>query len=86
MLAYCDYIAHLCRTALQNHDAQSLIYAAGPVRLDLDDGGALNSTTKHFTVTDINGKRYTVTVEEVVEAPELIPGVNEALNSLTIRG
>jgi hypothetical protein len=64
MLAYCDYIAHLCRTTLQNNDAQNLIYAAGPVRLDLDESGAFRSTAKKFEVTDINGKKYIVTVEE----------------------
>ena len=64
MLAYCDYIANLCRTTLQNNDAQNLIYSAGPVRLDLDAGGAFNSTSKRFEVTDVNGRKYTVTVEE----------------------
>jgi len=64
MLAYCDYIAHLCRSTLQNNDAQNLIYSAGPVRLDLDAGGAFNSTSKRFEVTDVNGRKYTVTVEE----------------------
>ena len=64
MLAYCDYIAHLCRATLQNNDAQNLIYAAGPVRLDLDARGAFNSTSKRFEVTDVNGRKYTVTVEE----------------------
>ena len=64
MRAYCDYIAHLCRSTLQNNDAQNLIYSAGPVRLDLDAGGAFNSTSKRFEVTDVNGRKYTVTVEE----------------------
>jgi len=64
MIAYCDYIAHLCRTTLQNNDAQNLIYSAGPVRLNLDAGGAFNSTSKRFEVTDVNGRKYTVTVEE----------------------
>jgi hypothetical protein len=64
MLVYCDYIAHLCRSTLQNNDAQNLIYPAGPVRLDLDAGGAFNSTSKRFEVTDVNGRKYTVTVEE----------------------
>jgi hypothetical protein len=64
MLVYCDYIANLCRTTLQNNDAQNLIYSAGPVRLDLDAGGAFNSTSKRFEVTDVNGRKYTVTVEE----------------------
>lgn len=64
MRAYCDYIAHLCCSLLKNHDAQGLIYSAGPVRLDLDPNGAFNSTTKRFDVTDINGRKYTVTIEE----------------------
>jgi hypothetical protein len=64
MLAYCDYIAHLCRTTLQNNDAQNLIYSAGPVKIDLDPNGAFNSTTKRFEVTDVNGRKYIVTVEE----------------------
>jgi hypothetical protein len=64
MIAYFDYIAHLCRTTLQNNDAQNLIYSTGPVRLDLDAGGAFNSTSKRFEVTDVNGRKYIVTVEE----------------------
>jgi len=87
MLAYCDYIAHLIHNYIKPHDAQGLLFNVDRPRYDLDKSGALNGTKKTLEVTDVNGKRYRVTVEEVESTvKELVDGVNDALKTLTIRG
>ena len=63
MMAYCDYIAHLCRESLSK-DPDWLLSHVGKVQWDLDEGGALNTTTKVILLEDNNGKKYKVTVEE----------------------
>lgn len=68
MLAYCDFIADRIRKGLIN----SMNDALEPVRLtevtrpawDLGPKGEFVSTKKTLSVTDGNGKRYVVTVEE----------------------
>jgi hypothetical protein len=68
MLAYCDFIADRIRKGLIN----SMNDALEPVRLtevtrpawDLGPNGEFASTKKTISVTDGNGKRYVVTVEE----------------------
>lgn len=87
MLAYCDYIAHLIHNYIKPHDIQGLLWNVGHPRYDLDKGGALNSTRKTLEITDVNGKKYKVTIEEVENTvEELVDGVNDALKKLTIRG
>ena len=87
MLAYCDYIAHLIHNYIKPHDTQGLLWNVGYPRYDLDKGGALNSTRKTLEITDVNGKKYKVTIEEVEDTvEELVDGVNDALKKLTIRG
>jgi hypothetical protein len=61
--ALCDYIATLCRESL-NRDPEWLLGKVGKVEWDLDDNGALQSTTKVILLEDNNGKKYKVTVEE----------------------
>jgi len=66
-LAYCDYIAHLIHIHLIGLDEREngLLGAVSGVQHDLHPvGGYLLSTKKTLTVTDINGRRYRVTVEE----------------------
>lgn len=65
-MAYCDYIAHLVRQHALVNDSEDLLFEVGPVQVDLAPTGALRSTAKTLNVTDKNGKRYRVTVEEVV--------------------
>lgn len=86
MLAYCDYIAHLIAGHIRHFDTQGILWQVGRPQMDLDAGGALRSTTKTLEITDLNGKRYKVTIEEA-EAPveELVDGTSKALESLTIR-
>lgn len=87
MLVYCDYIAHLISTQIKHHDAQGLLWNIGSPRYDLDANGAFCGTTKTIDVTDLNGTKYRITVEEVnAQIEELVDGVNDALKALTIRG
>lgn len=87
MIAYCDYISHLISTNIKAHDSQGLLWQVGRPNYDLDSSGALSSTTKTLGITDINGKRYRVTVEEIRQpVEELVDGTSEALKAITIRG
>ena len=64
-LVYCDYIANLIKMHLAQYDAQSLLYAVGPIKSDLSANGAYVSPTKNIPVTDINGNKYVITVREL---------------------
>ena len=63
MIAYCDYIAHTIQSALIADKGWKLSHV-GKIQWDLDQGGALNSTTKLMIVEDNSGKKYKITVEE----------------------
>ena len=63
-LAYCDYIAHVMKQGLSMMDNKKLISAVGVTNYDTDANGAMLSTKKTFKVKDMQGKTYTVTVEE----------------------
>jgi hypothetical protein len=62
--AYCDYIAHRIKEALNQYDERDILVGAGAIRFDLDGNGSFVSTKKTLTVVDKNGKQYRVTVEE----------------------
>ena len=66
-LAYCDYLAHtIIRPALlrsEMHDG--VVQEVGFVKMDLAEEGYMVSTTKYINVTDVNGKMYKVTIEEL---------------------
>ena len=63
-LAYCDYIATVVRRTMLVADDQSLIDVVSGIHLDLDKDGAFVSTKKTIHVTDMNGRKYRITVEE----------------------
>lgn len=63
-LAYCDYIAHVMKQGLSMMDNKKLISAVGVTNYDTDENGSFVSTKKTFKVKDMQGKTYTVTVEE----------------------
>lgn len=69
MLAYCDYIADQIHTTLDTnskYDTMTKVGKVGPIKFDLHpEAGYLVSTKKTITVSDINGRQYRVTVEEV---------------------
>jgi hypothetical protein len=66
-LAYCDYIADRIKRVLKREieDNDTLISQVGPIQSDLDPvGGWFVSPKKTIVVHDINGKAYSVTIEE----------------------
>lgn len=64
-LAYCDRIAAAIREALVKSDPVGIIGPVGPIQSDLDPvGGWFVSPKKTMIVHDMNGKAYSVTVEE----------------------
>lgn len=66
-LAYCDYIAHtIVQPALKaDTDKDGMIQSVSYVKMDLAEEGYMQSTKRTINVTDINGKEYIVTIEEV---------------------
>lgn len=70
-LAYCDKIAWIVRESLvQSHslgfDPELHVGLVGPINWDLNPTeGYLESTKKTIEVSDMNGKLYRVTVEEM---------------------
>ncbi len=63
--AYCDYIAHRIKTDLSGHDPERLIAEVSHIKWDLHPTeGYFLSPKKTIFVTDRNGKRYRITVEE----------------------
>ena len=66
MLAYCDKIADTIRKALLKYDEDQIIGLVDRVKMDLHPTeGYFVSTKKTIDVTDMNGKFYRVTVEEL---------------------
>ncbi len=64
-LAYCDKIADSIRNALLKNDPDGIIGPVGPIEMDLHPvGGYFQSPKKTMMVWDMNGKAYSVTVEE----------------------
>lgn len=68
-LSYCDYIADKIKKSLNKatdlFDSEKQLNA-GPVQMDLHPTeGYFLSTKKTVEVTDWNGKKYKVTVEEL---------------------
>lgn len=64
-VVHCDYIAATIAGNLKANDLEGLISSVDRPKMDLDASGALRSTKKTIEVTDRNGMRYRVTVEEV---------------------
>lgn len=66
-LAYCDYLAFIIHDALIKHSTSAqerLIDCVSSVRYNLGAFGELKDTKKFIFITDANGTRYQVTVEE----------------------
>ena len=64
-LAYCDKIADTIKKALDSRDPDGIIAEAGRIQWDLHpEGGYFVSPKKLIIVHDMNGKAYSVTVEE----------------------
>jgi hypothetical protein len=63
LMVYCDHIAALARWAL-THSYDGLISNISPVKHHEEDG-RLVSHKKVIEITDVNGRKYRLTVEEV---------------------
>lgn len=64
-MVYCDRLAFVLNSHLKT-GADDFFPKAGPINMDLHPiEGYFVSTKKTFGVTDINGKDYMVTIEEV---------------------
>lgn len=67
MLAYCDYIAKTIKDLLSEDTfaVGTLLADVGKVKMDLHpEKGYFMSTKKTIEVSDVNGKKYTITIEE----------------------
>lgn len=66
MLAYCDYIADEINVLFWSQQSEAIITKVGNVKYDLHpEQGWMMSTKKTMKLTDMNGKMYRVTVEEI---------------------
>lgn len=66
-MVYCDFIADQIKKVLCSEDANSHVEKVGMVQYDLHPTeGYFQSTKKVIDVEDFNGKKYKVTVEEVI--------------------
>ena len=65
MLDYCDYIANLIRTYILANDVDEckMLRSVSKWKYDLGEHGELLSSTKTLHVTDMNQKRYKITIE-----------------------
>jgi hypothetical protein len=64
-LAYCDKIADTISKALKKQDPDGIIAEVGRIQMDLHpEGGYFVSPKKLIIVHDMNGKAYSITVEE----------------------
>ena len=64
VLSYCDYIAHQIKDKLKADN--QLIAEVSRVQLHLSEEGYFASTRKQIETSDVNGKKYLITVEEIV--------------------
>ncbi len=70
MLAYCDFIASVIKKAvvstIQNPFSEVQLTSVHGPKYDLDPvDGYMLTTKKTMEVTDGNGKRYKITIEEI---------------------
>ncbi len=70
-LSYCDYIAYTILKPALDTDYDSnmgMLSEVGEVKMDLcKKAGYMLSTTKTIMVTDKNGRKYKVTIEDVTK-------------------
>jgi len=66
-MSYCDYIAHLIYTFLREVDEnhEGMLRDVESIEYDLSEDGSFLSTKKTIDVTDVTGKQYRITVEEL---------------------
>ena len=66
---YTDLIASVIKVAInrQSLDSESPLCGVGKINWDLNDQGSMASTKKTINVSDMNGRIYLITVEEVTK-------------------
>ncbi len=65
-MVYCDKIADVIRKGLLKYDPDQIIGLVGGVKYDLHpEDGYFVSTKKTIDMTDMTGKAYRVTIEEI---------------------
>ena len=64
-LAYCDMIAYAIKEILPQQTG-NFISVDGGVEYDLAQEGYMASTTKYVNAYDENGKKYKITIEEII--------------------
>ena len=66
-MSYCDSIAHLIYTFLREVDEnhEGMLTDVESIEYDLSEDGTFLSTKKTIDVTDVTGKKYRITVEEL---------------------
>lgn len=61
---YCDYLAHIARTAVNQPDPEGIVMGVSIVKHHVMDDKLL-SHTKRINVVDCNGRHYKITVEAI---------------------
>jgi len=62
--AYCDYLAHVCRKALNAPDDEGIIMGVSGIKHHVV-ADKLVSYTKRINVVDFQGRHYKITVEAI---------------------
>ena len=69
-LSYCDYIAHtVLKPALETDakDDGGTLSGVGRINMDLAKEGWMQTTKRTIEVTDVNGREYRVTIEDITK-------------------
>ena len=70
-LSYCDYIAHTVVKPALNGDVEDRdgpLSTVSKIGNDLaKDGWALKTTKRTIDVTDVNGREYRITIEDITK-------------------
>lgn len=69
-LSYCDYIAHTVLNPALEADAKDncgTLSGVGRINMDLAKEGWMQTTTRTIEITDVNGREYRVTIEDITK-------------------
>lgn len=69
-LSYCDYIAHtVVKPALDVDvkDTGGTLSAVSKIHMDLAKEGWMQTTKRTIEVTDVNGREYKITIEDITK-------------------
>jgi hypothetical protein len=69
-LSYCDYIAHTVVKPALEVDAKEecgTLSGVGKINMDLAKEGWMKTTKRTIEVTDVNGREYKITIEDITK-------------------